>query len=211
LRQVVVFRLRAKGEVPIELPTLPVTPNPAARVRTVPIEARNTERAFVTPDREPYEAERRESDLVHHYWQYLETLGHTVSRLCVVPPGESRPLYSDLWYESTRELVEAKGTVNRDNLRQAVGQLLDYGRFADAKSRAVLVPSRPRPDLLAYLASAGVAVIYPEGAAWQRVDAYRGDQTAITSGRCRRGRHALDVAGRSARLTRVARHRARVR
>jgi hypothetical protein len=89
----------------------------------------------------------------------LEALGHPVSRLCVIPPGESRPLYSDLWNQSTRELVEAKGTVNRDNLRQAVGQLLDYGKFADAKSRAVVVPSRPRPDLLAYLAAAGVSVI----------------------------------------------------
>lgn len=58
----------------------------------------------------------------------------------MIPPGESRPLYSDLWDETAHELVEAKGTVNRDNLRQAVGQLLDYGRFAEAKTHAVLSP-----------------------------------------------------------------------
>jgi hypothetical protein len=33
------------------------------------------------------------------------------------------------------------------------------------------VPSKPRPDLLAYLASTGIAAIYPEGDKWMRVDA----------------------------------------
>ncbi|PZS30695.1 MAG: hypothetical protein DLM61_10155 [Pseudonocardiales bacterium] len=171
LRQVIVFRLRPKGEVPVDLPHLPVTPTSSATVRVVPVEASNSERAFVSPDREPYEAERREAALVHRYREHLESLGHTVSRLLVIPPGESRPLYSDLWDETARELVEAKGTVNRDNLRQAVGQLLDYGRFAEAKTHALLVPSRPRPDLVAYLAAAGVTVIYPVGDTWTRLSA----------------------------------------
>lgn len=170
LRQVVVFRLRPKGDVPVDLPDLPVTPTSSAIVRVVPVEASNTERAFVSPDREPYEAERREAALVDSYREHLESLGHTVRRLLVIPPGESRPLYSDLWDETARELVEAKGTVNRDNVRQAVGQLLDYGRFAEAKTHVVLVPSRPRPDLLAYLAAVGVTVVYPGGDTWTRLD-----------------------------------------
>jgi hypothetical protein len=57
------------------------------------------------------------------------------------------------------ELVEAKGNVTRDQLRHAVGQLLDYGRFIDSQTRTVLVPSRPRPDLLAYLASVDIDVV----------------------------------------------------
>jgi hypothetical protein len=84
-----------------------------------------------------------------------------VERLKVVPAGESRPLYSDLRNGTARELIEAKGSVTRDDLRQAVGQLLDYGRFIETGSRAVLVPSRPRPDLIGYLQSVGIAVIYP--------------------------------------------------
>ncbi|MDQ3899801.1 MAG: hypothetical protein M3319_04910, partial [Actinomycetota bacterium] len=148
-----------KGKVPVELPDLPVTPFSSVTVRVVPVEAKNTERASISPDPEPCEAERREAALVHSYRHHLEGLGHTVGRLLVIPPGESRPLYSDLWDETARELIEAKGTVNRDNLRQAVGQLLDYGRFADAKTHAVLVPSRPRPDLLAYLAAVGIDII----------------------------------------------------
>jgi hypothetical protein len=111
LRQVVVFRLRPlSGPPPVDLPRVPITPDRAsARTEVVPVEERHTERAFVAPDREPYELERREADLVHRYRSYLLRRGHTVSRLRVVPAGESAPLYSDLWDETARDLVEAKG------------------------------------------------------------------------------------------------------
>lgn len=66
--------------------------------------------------------------------------------------------------------IEAKGSVERDYLRQAVGQLLDYGRFACAVTHAVLLPSRPRPDLLRYLSVANLAVIYRDGPRWTRID-----------------------------------------
>ncbi len=175
VRQVVVFRLRPVGEPPpVSLPALPVTPEPGPQVQVVAVEEQNTERAFVNPDREPYELERREATLVQRYRQYLIRQGHRVNRLRVVPPGESRPLYSDLWDETARELIEAKGTVTRDRLREALGQLLDYGRFADAATRAVLVPERPRGDLLAYLRAAGVDVIHPDGDTWRRHPAHIG-------------------------------------
>jgi hypothetical protein len=58
--------------------------------------------------------------------------------------------------------------VTREQLRSAVGQLLDYGRFVEAKTRTVLVPTRPRPDLLAYLAHAGINAVYPKGEGWGR-------------------------------------------
>ncbi|GAA3040768.1 hypothetical protein GCM10010464_00400 [Pseudonocardia yunnanensis] len=137
LRQVVVFRLRPKNKVTVDLPHLPFTPEPRPIVDVLAVEEQHTERAYISPDREPYEAERREATLVGRYRDYLQSQGHQVSRLRVLPPGESRPLYSDLWDETTGELVEAKGTVTRDHLRQAVGQLLDYGRFADAKTHAI--------------------------------------------------------------------------
>lgn len=176
LRQVVVFKLRPLHTVPVDLPPLPVSPTPNPRVDVVPVEEQHTERAFVTPDREPYEVERREATLVHQYRQHLQREGHVVSRLRVVPPGEGRPLYSDLWDETAEELVEAKGSVTRDRLRLAVGQLLDYGRFAGARSHSVLVPSRPRPDLVAYLHHAGVTVIFPDKDRWVRLEPQRADQ-----------------------------------
>jgi hypothetical protein len=168
LRQVVVFRLRPRTAVPVELLHVPVTRSPEPRVQVVPVEEHHTERSFVTPDREPYELERREAALVHRYRAHLRRHGHQVSRLRVVPPGESYPLYSDLWDETALELIEAKGAATRDQLRAAVGQLLDYGRFVNAERRSVLVPSRPRADLLAYLHAVGVDAIYPNGEEWQR-------------------------------------------
>jgi hypothetical protein len=168
IRQVVVFRLRPLSDVPVDLPHVPVSRAEGPRVETVPVEEQHTERAFVAPDREPYEIERREATLVHRYREHLRRQGHEVGRLRVVPAGESAPLYSDLWDVTGLELVEAKGLVTREQLRSAVGQLLDYGRFVQAKTRTVLVPTRPRPDLLAYLAHAGVDAVYPKGDGWGR-------------------------------------------
>jgi hypothetical protein len=68
------------------------------------------------------------------------------------------------------------GSTAEDALRMAVGQLLDYGRIVDSKRYAVLVPTRPRDDLLAFLAAAGgVTAIYPDGARWTRAEPYERD------------------------------------
>jgi hypothetical protein len=145
-----------------------LTPASGPIATPVPIEEQYTERAWRVSHRESAELERREATLVLSYHEYLQAQGHVVHRHCIVPSGESQALYSDLWDATTRELVEAKGGIARDQLRQAVGQLLDYGRFVDAASRAVLVPDRPSADLIAYLASAQMAVIYPDGNQWLR-------------------------------------------
>jgi hypothetical protein len=46
----------------------------------------------------------------------------------------------------------------------AIGQLMDYRRFTPSETRvAVLIPEKPRTDLLALLESAGVHAIWPAG------------------------------------------------
>ena len=166
LRQVIVFRLRPVDALPVALPHVPVTPGLSPRVDAVAVEEQYTERAFVSPDREPYEAERGEAKLVRRYRDHLASQGHQVSRLRIVPAGESAPLFTDLWDETTQNLIEAKGGVTREQLRSAVGQLIDYGRFVDAKQLTVLLPTKPRPDLLAYLTAAGVALAYEDGSSF---------------------------------------------
>lgn len=47
LRQVIVFRLRPRNEVPVELPSTPITPTAAPVVNTVPVEEQHTERSFI--------------------------------------------------------------------------------------------------------------------------------------------------------------------
>jgi hypothetical protein len=58
-------------------------------------------------------------------------------------------------------LVEAKGTVSRPSVRMAIGQLADNVRFAPQHCRcALLVPSRPREDLVALIRSAQLGLIW---------------------------------------------------
>jgi hypothetical protein len=132
-------------------------------VEEVPVESQWTEKAFVEPSREPYEAERREQKLVIALRDHLRTRQHEVCRLKIVPPGEAKPLFSDLLDRTTGTLVEAKGSTERGAVRMAIGQLADYKRFVDPPPAhlAVLLPSRPRADLQTLLSSEGIQVIWP--------------------------------------------------
>jgi hypothetical protein len=93
-------------------------------------------------------AERREQQLILAYCQFLREKGSHVTRHLIRPEGEAKPLFSDLYDTTRNNLLEAKGTVKREAIRMAIGQLADYRRFIEARpSCAVLLPERPRPDL----------------------------------------------------------------
>ncbi|MCZ4095989.1 restriction endonuclease [Streptomyces sp. H39-C1] len=164
LRKVIVFRL-----VPVDTdPQAPVTrlgrllnsdPN---TVDELALERNETEKTFVDPNREPYEAERKEAALVSAFADYLSNKGHQTCRHRILPLGETRPLFTDLYAKKLGLLVEAKGSVTRENVRMAIGQLADYGRFVDHTIRAILLPSKPRQDLLDLAESQGCAVMWPE-------------------------------------------------
>ena len=118
---------------------------------------------FVNPSADEYEAERREQALVLQLEAYLRRQGHDAARLKIVPAGERRPIFCDLYDKTAGILIEAKGTVAREAIRMAIGQLFDYRRFAPAETRlAVLVPERPRADLIALLEGARVHAIWPQ-------------------------------------------------
>jgi hypothetical protein len=164
LRKVIVFRLRlVDGDSPRVVASKIADVIAGSVVRNVSIEEQLTERSFVDPNREPYEAERRESSLVQDFSAYLRALGHEVCRKQIVPHGEYKPLFTDLFDETAGLLVEAKGSVTRESIRMAIGQLADYGRFVDARHRAILVESRPRPDLESLALSQGIAVVWRTG------------------------------------------------
>ncbi len=144
LREVFVFRLRPKDVEPPE-PTSKLTEVLAGPTRVdVPIEQQETEKAYVNPSREPYEAERREQKLVLALEAHLLALGHKVTRQRLLPSGEARPIITDLFDATTGTLVEAKGSVERNAIRMAIGQALRLPallRRWRAKSRR-----RPLPD-----------------------------------------------------------------
>lgn len=167
LREVIVFRLRPKSIEPRE-PSSKLAAVLAGPAKTnVPIERQQTEKAYVAPTSEPYEAERREQGLVLALEAHLRGVGHEVFRQRILPPGEARPIFTDLFDATTGLLVEAKGTVERSALRMAIGQLADYRRFigdGQPKRLAVLLPAEPRSDLCELLISQEIDWIYPNGA-----------------------------------------------
>ncbi|WP_369356514.1 restriction endonuclease [Streptomyces sp. cg2] len=168
LRKVIVFRLKPVDASPQSPATrlgrlLDSGPN---KVDKLPIERSETERTFVNPNREAYVAERAEGRLVRGFADWLTSKGFESHRHRVFPPGESRPLFTDLYCGGLALLIEAKGSVTRENVRMAIGQLADYGRFVDHSTRAILLPSKPRADLLALTESQGGVAIWPEGSGY---------------------------------------------
>jgi len=165
VRQVIVFRLRPL-EGRAQAPTQGSTGLPTAdEVRPVPIEERHTERVLIEPSRAPYKAERTEAALVDRYKAHLRALGHEVSRNQIRAQGERNQLYTDLHDTTDDVLIEAKGSASREAVRMAIGQLADYSRFVKPRGTAILLPSEPRADLLALIASTGTDTIWetPDG------------------------------------------------
>jgi hypothetical protein len=69
---------------------------------------------------------------------------------------------SDVYDATRNNLLEGKGTVTRDAIRMAIGQLADYRRFIEPRpSCAVFLPKRPRRDLEKLLSAEGIAVVWP--------------------------------------------------
>ena len=161
-RKVYVFRLRP----------LNIEPGPSRSkvdrlggdpVREVPVEQHLTEAMLVEPGREPRVAERREQRLVRALMAHLAAQGHDVCRLQFRPSGEPAPLFCDLYDKTTKTLYEAKGSVSRPAFRMAIGQLADYSRLmAENPTKTILLPEKPRSDLLDLATSQQIAVTWPE-------------------------------------------------
>ncbi|WP_405365735.1 hypothetical protein [Kitasatospora sp. NBC_00039] len=98
-------------------------------------------------------AVRREAALTKSYWAHLESYGHKVGAFQIRVEGLSSTLRTDLYDATAHVLYEAKGSSSREDVRMAIGQLLDYGRYVktDAHPReprqVVLLPAAPDPDI----------------------------------------------------------------
>lgn len=165
MRKVFIFRLISVGEIlNANLPNATEAWKPGdilAQCEFVPTENQSVEH-FTTDFTSASTSQRRESILVQSYLKYRHKMGRPkLSRLKIKPSGEAQYLYSDLFSATENELIESKGTVTRESIRMAIGQLFDYRRFVKGDSRlSILVPECPRPDLVKLLLSLNISIIY---------------------------------------------------
>ena len=161
LRKVIVFRLLSVDSTPADSEQPPGAPS-APLVRDVPIDQHQAETYQSDPTRAPTNAERREAKLVARYAASLAEQGVGVTRKEIRLADLSPALYTDLFDATRNELVEATSSASRTNVRLAIGQLLDHGRFVDCKSPAVLLPTDPGSDLLDLLHGLGITCIWED-------------------------------------------------
>lgn len=127
-------------------------------VRLVPFETNPNHHP--TPHRRPTIVERREAALVARYRRWLADRGGASARNEITAPDCAAPQYTDLFDIERQELVEAKGSTDRETVRYALGQLMDYARHVKPEHLAVLLPERPIADLVDLLTTYGVDCVY---------------------------------------------------
>jgi hypothetical protein len=163
-RKVIVFVLRrVRGTIPLPDAEVDLRDSPAW-VKKISVERHLTKEKFsVSP--KPYQAKRREQKLVKELEDWLVAAGHAVCSLEMHAKGEASAIRCDLFDETDNAIVEAKSSVSRPAVRMAIGQLLDYARLMKKrpKKQLILVPEKPRPDLLDLAASQGIGVTWPDG------------------------------------------------
>jgi len=163
-RKVIVFVLRRLSGT-TTLPPAPVDLDKSGPwVKETKVEQHRTTGEFEVKAN-PYKAKRREQKLVTDYEAWLLAAGHEVCSLILHAKGEAAAIRCDLFDKTARAIVEAKSSVARPAIRMAIGQLADYARLMKKppKAKLILVPEKPRPDLLALAKSQGIGVTWPDG------------------------------------------------
>lgn len=158
---------RADATAAPPAPLTPVGTTAPPIASEVDVEAHNTE-SFEVSGQTTRTAVRREQPLVIAYMKRMEGRGSTIVRFRFRPPDTPAHLYNDV-YDSTRgNLIEGKADASRPSIRMAIGQLMDYRRFAPTGAKlAVLTELRPHRDLEALLTSLGIACIWRDSGGFE--------------------------------------------
>lgn len=161
-RAVFVFRLKPVGEYWLNQDH--VAP-PQTLYSVIPIEKSDVDEYIVLrAPSEPIVGLRREAALVNEYISWLaNTNSGTVERQSI-PTAAGHLMYTDIFVRPSLELIEAKSSASRDHIRAALGQILDYARYVDHGTLAVLTPTKPAHDLISLLIAHNIHCIWREGA-----------------------------------------------
>ncbi|MCX7537630.1 hypothetical protein OS123_03575 [Corynebacterium sp. P5875] len=165
-RSILVFRLRARRSVSLTRHLSPADASLSLEygVRFVPCERRHIS-VYHVSEKAAEIAGRREAQLVEEFGLYLLKKWWKICSAEILLPGASRPLRTDLYDQTNDVLYEAKSLGTRENIRMAIGQLLDYHRYLpdpDRVSLAILVPDRPSEDLVELILNTGISLVYKD-------------------------------------------------
>lgn len=111
-------------------------------------------------------AVRHEAELTQAYKAHLESAGHQTGAFQIKVKGLTSTLRTDLYDATDHVLYEAKGSNSREDIRMALGQILDYSRYVKTPEhegepkRVILLPSAPTPDMYTLLDRYDVEVVY---------------------------------------------------
>lgn len=111
-------------------------------------------------------AVRHEAELTRAYKAYLDSAGHQTGAFQIKVKGLTSTLRTDLYDATDHVLYEAKGSNSREDVRMALGQILDYSRYVKAPGqeeepkRVILLPAAPAPDMYTLLDRYDVGVVY---------------------------------------------------
>jgi hypothetical protein len=169
--------LLAAGHEATDIPGLAARYRSSRRVSQTPIATpkieiiaaeRSIRREFTMSVPEERDAHRREGELVESFIAHLQSLGVECRRLAM--PLDQRKLYNDVYVPARNQLIEAKGTVRREDVRMAIGQIADYlfqlsrdASFGPTPSRAILLPERPSLSITELLDHLDIAVVWFTG------------------------------------------------
>jgi hypothetical protein len=114
------------------------------------------------PKGDVIKADQIEDELFRSYQHWLGKKGHKLRTI-----KYNGRLQCDGYEEDRRNLIEAKASTSREDIRMAVGQLLDYnflgkGKFGDP-NKAILLPKKPDSDLEKWLQHLHISIIWREG------------------------------------------------
>lgn len=107
------------------------------------------------------ESRKREAKLLKDYKQWLKNRGRSLSAL------KYNRFQCDGWEKERQNLIEAKASTRREDIRMAVGQLLDYAyqgkEIYQQPHMAILLPSKPNFASIKWLSPLQIGVIWRSG------------------------------------------------
>ncbi|MGW1875917.1 hypothetical protein [Streptomyces sp. NPDC001975] len=182
-RRIIVFRLRPKGDYE-RLPEDVISRAETTDTRRVlaRVAATRLDEPKLTPPKKTRASESRRAAqpsliadlrqalLREKYLKELTRQGHDVFAFQIKIAGTSKILKTDLYDATTHELYAIRGDSNREEVRTAVAQLKDYVRHIKPANPNLiaLLPDSPQDDLLNFLHTEGIDLIYPDGAGYAR-------------------------------------------